>query len=90
MKQYIVNQTCAKNEKKWVWRKKSQKKLCVQTKEPCQILLLDRDKTKNKHYEQTLKYLVIYIWHTRANFKKFYCNALGQNQATNFSPKPET
>jgi hypothetical protein len=25
-------------------------------KKPCQILLLDRDKTKNKHYEQTLNF----------------------------------
>jgi hypothetical protein len=56
MKQYTVNQTCAKNEKKWVWRKKSQKNHSSD-KKPCQILLLDRDKTKNKHYEQTLKYL---------------------------------
>ena len=25
-------------------------------KKPCQIFLLDRDKTKNKHYEQTLSF----------------------------------
>ncbi len=26
----------------------------AENKKPCQIFLLDRDKTKNKHYEQTL------------------------------------
>ncbi len=30
-------------------------------KKPCQILLLDRDKTKNKHYEQTLSKTQLYF-----------------------------
>ena len=31
---------------------------CREAKKTCQILLLDRDKTKNKHYEQTLNFLL--------------------------------
>ena len=43
-------------------------------KKPCQILLLDRDKTKNKHYEQTLS-------KTQFNFKSHKYQLVHQEAA---------